>query len=469
MATITVKELQALGASDHGKRISLGDSMYGTVRVDRNGVVSMYTYWRYKAAGKVHQVPLGTWKDGKDGMSLKALREERTRLATELKNGVDPIERNALERAQRDAHLEVELLKIEAERQEAVQTQQDRLNAIAEQQARLKVRDLFQLWKQHDLRGRVDKGQEVERAFEKDVFPVVGDMAAADVTKTHVQAILDTIQARATERRPCVRLAKRTLTELRQMFSYGIDRELVEIDPTARLKKAKLGKDVERDRVLSEHEITLLFQRLPDAGMAETSEIALLLQLATITRIGEVLSARWEHVDLDNHRWMLPDTKNGKRHDIWLSDFAITQLQRLRQLTGASPWLFPASRVKKNAAPDAEGHVCVRTAAKQVADRQRGDAVPMSGRSKNTTSLMLPEGRWTPHDLRRTGATLMAEAGILPDVVERCLNHTEEKKVKRIYQRAKYEGPMRDAWELLGGKLTALNAKQSNKPRSSQL
>ena len=217
-----------------------------------------------------------------------------------------------------------------------------------------------------------------------------------------------------------------------------------------------LAQDVERDRVLSEHEIALLFLRLPQAGMAETSEIALLLQLATITRIGEVLAARWEHVDLDNRRWLLPDTKNGKRHEIWLSDFAIAQLQRLRLLTGASAWLFPASRARKDAAPGVEDHVCVRTAAKQVADRQRGDAAPMSGRSKNTTALMLPEGHWTPHDLRRTGATLMAEAGILPDVVERCLNHTEEKKVKRIYQRAKYEGPMREAWQLLGDKLTGL-------------
>jgi hypothetical protein len=38
-------------------------------------------------------------------------------------------------------------------------------------------------------------------------------------------------------------------------------------------------------------------------------------------------------------------------------------------------------------------------------------------------------------------------------VVEKCLNHTEAGKVKRIYQRAQYEGPMRDAWKLLGTRL----------------
>ena len=50
----------------------------------------------------------------------------------------------------------------------------------------------------------------------------------------------------------------------------------------------------------------------------------------------------------------------------------------------------------------------------------------------------------------------MAELGALPDVVEKCLNHAEVGKVKRIYQRAQYEGPMRDAWTLLGERLALL-------------
>ncbi len=51
----------------------------------------------------------------------------------------------------------------------------------------------------------------------------------------------------------------------------------------------------------------------------------------------------------------------------------------------------------------------------------------------------------------------MAELGALPNVVGKCLNHTEEVgKVKRIYQRAQYEGPMREAWRLLGTRLALL-------------
>ena len=77
-------------------------------------------------------------------------------------------------------------------------------------------------------------------------------------------------------------------------------------------------------------------------------------------------------------------------------------------------------------------------------------------RSKDVDALVLLGDKWTPHDLRRTAATTMAELGALPDVVEKCLNHVEAGKVKRIYQRAQYEGPMREAWRLLGSRLTLL-------------
>lgn len=80
----------------------------------------------------------------------------------------------------------------------------------------------------------------------------------------------------------------------------------------------------------------------------------------------------------------------------------------------------------------------------------------MAGRSKHCEALCLIGGKWTPHDLRRTGATMMTMLGVLPEVAERCLNHAEENKVKRIYQRHSYEKEMREAWVLLGERLSLL-------------
>lgn len=459
---LTMLELKALGTADHGRRLTDGGSLKGKVYVARDGAVSVQFRFAYKFGGKFREVLVGTWPKS----DITTIRKDRDALRVKIQSGIDPVEQSQLAREQVHADREAErlrlaadraaeLLKIEADKQEAVHKQQLRLQALAEKSARMTVRSLFDQWQRLELIQRADKGSEALRSFERDVFPLIGSLAAADVSKAHIQEIVDTIKSRATATQNMVRTAKKTLADMRQMFGFALDRDYVDADPTARVKKARIGADVERDRVFSEAEMILLFQKLPKAGLSATSQLALQIQLATAARIGEVLAARWEHVDFERRMLTLPATKNGKRHDIWLSDFALCQLKALHENTGLTPWLFPAMQPKKNQ-PDFADHVCVKTVTKQVGDRQRPGKVPMSGRSKDVDALVLPGGKWTPHDLRRTAATTMAELGALPDVVEKCLNHTEVGKVKRIYQRAQYEGPMREAWKLLGSRLALL-------------
>lgn len=437
MAVITVKALQALTNQDNGRRISMGESLYGVVRAGQDGAISVHVAWRYKIGGKVRQTAVGTWRES-GGKSLRELREIKNQLATDKANGKDPI-----------SDKEADRLKKQADQIEAKQTQITRLQALAAKDSRITVRGLFELWQRTDLKKRQDRGSEALRAFEADVFPLIGEVAAADVTKAHIQRIIDTMLTRGVKR-----MTERVFSDLRQLFGFALDRDHIEADPTARIKKHKIGGSVERDRVLSEAELIEFFKRLPVSGLVESSQCALTIQLATITRIGEVLGARWEHVDFERRIWTLPETKNGKRHTVNLNDLALKQFEALRQHTGLTEWVFPASRLN--------GPVCPKTVTKQVADRQRGDGEPMSGRSKQTDSLALAGGQWRPHDLRRTGATLMAELGVLPDVIERCLNHTEQTKVKRIYQRAQYEAPMRKAWQQLGDRLALLASKPVN-------
>ena len=466
---LTILELKSLKPTDKGRILSDGNSVWGKVYASAAGVVTVQFNLTYKFQGSKRTVRLGTWPEA----AITDIRAERDRIkaATAAGKGTDPVAmrrkqadealaQRELERQRAQATHEAELVKIEADKQEALLQQRQRLQDLAAMQSRLTIKELFEQWQRLQLVQRADRGAEVERSFKADVFPLIGDMAAEDVKKAHVQEIVDSIKSRATGNQTMTRTAKKTLADLRQMFGFAMDRDYIEVDPTARIKKAKIGKDVERDRVLTEPELIDLFQKLPRAGMADTSQLALLLQLASIARIGEVLGARWEHVDLDRRIWTLPETKNGKRHEIWLSDCALRQLERLKEVTGLTPWLFPAARAKKDR-PDFADHVCEKTVTKQVGDRQRPGSEPMSGRSKHVDALVLVGGKWTPHDLRRTGATMMAELGALPDVVEKCLNHTEEKKVKRIYQRAQYEGPMRDAWRLLGERLELLQRRAS--------
>ena len=65
------------------------------------------------------------------------------------------------------------------------------------------------------------------------------------------------------------------------------------------------------------------------------------------------------------------------------------------------------------------------------------------------------------HDLRRTGATLMGDLGVSSDVIERVLNHADENKIRRTYQRQLLLTQKKAAWQLLGELLDTL-MKQGN-------
>ncbi|MGV0960619.1 MAG: tyrosine-type recombinase/integrase [Limnohabitans sp.] len=422
----------------------MGESLYGTIRVGADGAMSVHVMWRYKVGGKVRQTPIGTWRNGSGGKSLKELRDKKDELALNLKKGIDPIEAKVADR-----------LKKQADQIEAKQTQTTRLQELAAKDARMTVKGLFELWQRTDLKKRQDGGSEALRAFKADVFPLIGDVALADVTKAHIQRIIDTMLIRGVKR-----MTERVFSDLRQLFGFAMDRDHIEADPTARIKKHKIGGSAERDRVLSEAELIEFFKRLPASGLNQTSQNALLISLSTGSRIGETLKAHWSHVDLQRRTWTQPElsasgrfTKNGKRHTIQLNDMALRSFEALHQRSGLTTWVFPNARLN--------GPIDLKTVSKQVADRQR-HGEPMSGRTKQTNALALAGGKWTPHDLRRTGATIMAELGVLPDVIERCLNHTEQTKVKRIYQRAQYEAPMREAWQRLGDRLALLATKPDN-------
>ena len=53
---------------------------------------------------------------------------------------------------------------------------------------------------------------------------------------------------------------------------------------------------------------------------------------------------------------------------------------------------------------------------------------------------------------------MMGELGVMGEVIERCLNHVEQNKLKRIYQRHELKAEQKEAWRRLGERLTLLHA-----------
>ena len=190
--------------------------------------------------------------------------------------------------------------------------------------------------------------------------------------------------------------------------------------------------------------------------LKKEAQIALWLCLGAICRIGELLMTEWKHVNCEQQTWFIPaaNTKGerGRKCDqlVYLSDFTLDQFKQLHALTGDSEWAFPA-RYK-------EGHVSEKSVSKLVGDRQvkfKSRTRKLQCRVENN-SLVVGDEEWTPHDLRRTGATLMQKLKISREVINLCQNHVIGSKVDRVYLLDDYADDKCEAWNKLGDRLEAI-------------
>jgi integrase len=357
-----------------------------------------------------------------------------------------------------------------------------------EQQRRLSVRQVFERWASTELKphiggdgkriGRRDGGQYVRDQFERRIFPTLGEVAIMDVRKPDLLTILDGVKAEGK-----LRTTNMLLADLKQMFRFAAEREFIEHSPIELLKKRKVGgKDVKRDRYLSNDELVALVKQIPAARLSKRTELGIWIILATGCRIGELMGAVWSDaltrhgefqswidttfatrpsegpklgfVDLSARSWYLPTTKNQRNHTIHLSDFAVekfTALLKLRQLdetTGKpTPWVFPASKLPEP--------VCIKSFSKQLADRQTSREKRLKNRSKACDALALPGGRWTAHDLRRTTSTMMSQLGISTDVINECENHIKQ-GMSAVYIQDRREAEQATAYDAVGQRLARL-------------
>jgi integrase len=417
-------------------------------------------YFRYtRPDGERERLSIGPFEprgDGRAAFTVQQARDKAREWSALYRAGVKDL-REHFERLEAQRRRDAE-----AQRSAAVQAQQAAADAITAAARRSTVRTLFEQWQRAELApqkladgtriGRKDGGEWVRLSFERPgrVFDRIGDVAAEDVKRADLLSILDDVKAEGRRRTANVLFA-----DLRQMFRFAAEREIVARNPLDGIKRASIGgKDTERDRVLTPEELRILWDAVPKAGMASRSSVAIWLILATGARVGEAMGAVWDDVDLERRKWYLPETKNERDHTIHLSDFALRQfatLAGLRELgsDGAPvPWVFPNTA--------RTGPVCVKSFSKQIADRRRETDGRMSNRSTKTGALRLPGGRWTPHDLRRTAATIMAGLGFSTDVIDECLNHKLQSKVARVYIQDRREAEQARAFDALGRHLIAI-------------
>ncbi|WP_175946562.1 tyrosine-type recombinase/integrase [Burkholderia pyrrocinia] len=431
MAKLTVRDIEAaiaLQRTSGTKPRKLTADTGLRLRVAKDGAATWLVLYMFDGREREYRLP-EPYGNGKGYCSLASARERAAEIRAKARAGID--------------------YQVEIAEELAARERQRQADAAehARRMSRQTIATLFDRWDGLVLSTR--KGaDEVRRGWKKDVLPAIGHLYAEDVRRGDIMGVIDPVLARGANR-----LANRLLAEMRQMFGFAVVREIVANDPTSGIQKRHAGgREEERDRTLSDAELMALPTALGMAGLTATTKHAVWLILATSVRVGELAKARKSDIDLDAGVWRIPaeNAKNDDAHTVYLSEFAIEHMRAIIQASDSPEWVLPARRKDST-----ETHADPKGITKQIADRQLKfyERAAHRNRTKHENALVLGDEKWTPHDLRRTSATLMQPLGVLPAVIEACLNHREQNRMKRTYQRYDYAKEKREAWHLLGERL----------------
>lgn len=433
MADMTVQAIQALRPANSYSKTQVSRGLY--IGVATSGEKVFFVRYMVNKNRSEYRLPkLFGLKSGPGHISLTEARAKASEIQALAKQGIDYQQK----------------LEDDTKAAQAQTAQQEAENAT--------VQDLYDAWL--PTTRRKDGGAELKRYFNRDVLPVLGSTVLRKLEEGHIKALIQPMSDSGTNRKAVV-----ILNNLKQMFKWANGRrpwKLLVDDPTANLKPKDITQpdyeEVERDRVLSRDEIKALVVKLPASRLIKTSELVIWLTMSCCTRVGETLMAEWQHVNLETGEWFIPESNTKHKapeHTVYLSDFAKRQFLALKAITGDSKWCFPNAN-------DTD-HLNTKAPTKQIGDRQaslKTTTKPLKNRSSRPDSLALSAEKWTPHDLRRTGTTLMQSVSVTTDITERILNHAEPNRMKRIYNRWEYEQDRRDAWNKLGALLDELTGSQ---------
>ena len=378
-----------------------------------------YIYTSPETGKKIYK-PLGSYPD----VGLSAARSEAALLKASILNGVDPKAREQREAEERREADEKKKLAAELEAQELT------VSGLFD--------DYIKLYAMKELKGWL----KVKNTLTKEVVEVIGKLN----TKAVVAADLAKITSRIMQRDALVQ-ANRVHAYTVAMFSWGVDNHLIQNNPFKGMKKPFKGeRDRQRERVLSETEIVIFWKALDrkDLQMTDGIKAALRLVLLTAQRPGEVIGMHAS--EIAGNWWTIPGTrtKNGKTHRVYLSK---TALALLGTLEGKS-YLFPSpvGKGEKHIAENALNFALRRNASIPVLD-EKGTPVYLEDGTPATENR-LGVDHFTPHDLRRTAATLLAKDKIPYEHRERVLNHTID-RLDAIYNQHDFDHEKQVAAETL--------------------
>ena len=245
--------------------------------------------------------------------------------------------------------------------------------------------------------------------LERDLFPWIGNYPINQIKAPELLATL-----RRVESRGALESAHRIRTIAGQVFRYAIATGRAERDPAADLKGALPQPNKKHFAAITDSkEVAPLLRALDGYQGHFIVKCALKLAPMLFVRPGELRNAEWVEIDLDEAIWNIPahKMKMKQAHMVPLCHQAVEILMQLKELTGASQYVFPSGR----------------SFARPMSNNAVNAALRRMGYDKETM---------TGHGFRAMARTILDEVlHIRPDYIEHQLAHAVRDPNGRAYNR----------------------------------
>jgi integrase len=286
--------------------------------------------------------------------------------------------------------------------------------------------------KRHVAKNGLRSRAEIERVLAKYIMPKWAGRDFTSIKRADVAALLDGIEDKNGPRQADYCLAvisgiANWYAALHNSYSSPIVRGMKRTDPKTR----------KRDRILSDDELRAVWAALPNG---DTFGDLCKLLLLTAQRREKVAAMKWSDVSMAGE-WDMPteDREKGVGGVLVLPMLAV-DIVNARPRFASNPYIF-AGRGKTH----------------------------FSGYSKAKAALDVkaPMPEWRLHDLRRTARSLMARAGVRPDIAERVMGHVIP-GVEGVYDKHHYKDEKAHALKALAGLIERILSPQPNVVRMTK-
>jgi integrase len=279
-----------------------------------------------------------------------------------------------------------------------------------------------------EMRPRIETWSNVASHLWRFISPSLGKKIAGEITKHDIASLSNDIVAGKLGV-PSIANARHMRRAASGVFNWAAEagRDYVTASPCVNLPK--LDPEHPRTRVLTEDEIRTFWHGLDrdDLPWDRRTRLALKFELVTMLRSGELLAAhRDELFDLDGEhpRFDVPLKRVKKRRTIQqpLSSLAVEIIKEaLKNSNRDFVFASPLDNQPLNR--------------KAMATALRGTRQKKDGKMVTKTPgicALLGLKPFTPHDLRRTAATLAGDLGFDDAWIAKCLDHAASKKSEQI-------------------------------------